>query len=51
MVVTVAELFAGFGSPTVLETLGISVIVVPEGVAAFTWTISGKLAVPPATIV
>jgi len=47
MVFTVAELFPGFGSPTVLATLGVSVMVVPEGVAAFTWTTRGKLNVPP----
>ena len=51
MMLTVAELFAGFGSPTVLETLGVSVSVVPEGVAAFTFTTNGKLAVPLGKIV
>ena len=46
MVETVAELFPGLGSPIVLETLGVSMIVVPEGVAAFTATTNGKLNVP-----
>src|SRR5260370_32084355 len=52
VVVTVAELFPGFGSPTVLDTLGVFVICVPDrfGVV-FTFTTRGKLTVPPATMV
>lgn len=51
MVVAVAELLAELGSPTVLETLGELVMVVPEGVTGFTLTTKGKLTEAPEAMV
>ena len=39
----VAELLAELGSPAVLLTVGVLVIIVPGGVVGFTLTTSGKL--------
>ena len=47
-VVTVATLFDGFGSVVAAETVAVSVMIVPEGTAAPTWTTTVNVVDAPA---